>query len=56
MYGRQKKVSKPKRQNIRNLFFLLKKKKIREKTIRALFKPKRVSNLWNNSYIEYENK
>ena len=63
MYGR---LSKSKAQNIRNPFMLKKKKNkntdrvIRD--IRKLFeqqeedyhKPKRVDNVWNNNYIEYE--
>ena len=63
MYGR---LSKSKAQNIRNPFMLKKKKKTNKdrvtRDIRKLFeqqkadyyKPKRVDNVWNNNYIEYE--
>ena len=96
VYGRGKKLCKPKTQNIRNLFILKKKKiyiiirniwtlfeteeekrkkEIREKRginnrlindriirdiktrfeqeVEDYYKPKTVSNLWNNNYIEY---
>ena len=68
MYGRGKKLSKPKPQkqseeniikSIRNLF-ILKKEKKEIKDITTLFeqeddyyKPIRVGNVWNNNYIEY---
>ena len=58
VYGRRKKLNKI------GSPFLVKKKKKKSKTvirdIRTLFeqeedyKPKRVSNFWNNNYIEYE--
>ena len=66
VYGRGKKLWKPKKQNIKKPFISEKNK---EKTkdriirdIRALFEqeenyyePKRVSSFWNNIYIKYEN-
>ena len=63
MYGR---LSKSKAQNIRNPFMLKKKKdKNTDRVIRDIrklfeqqeedyYKPKRVDNVWNNNYIEYE--
>ena len=58
MYGRVKNLSKPKTQKqSKEIFFIQKKKK---KEFRTLFeeeyyyKSKRVSNFWNNNYIEYE--
>ena len=63
VYGR---LSKSKAQNIRNPFMLKKKKnKNTDRVIRDIrklfeqqegdyYKPKRVDNVWNNNYIEYE--
>ena len=70
VYGRVKKQSKPKTQNkisnIRNSFILKRKKNIKDRIIRGIrtlfeleeekdyYKLKRVSNICNNNYIEYE--
>ena len=70
VYGRGKKQSKPKTQNkinnIRNPFILKRKKDIKDRIIRDIrtlfeleeekdyYKLKKVSNICNNNYIEYE--
>ena len=70
VYGRVKKQSKPKTQNkisnIRNSFILKRRKNIKDRIIRGIrtlfeleeekdyYKLKKVSNICNNNYIEYE--
>ena len=62
VYETGKKLSKPKtlkQSDLKKIFSYKKKKKKEIKDTRALFeedcyKPKRVSNFWNNNYIHYE--